>query len=117
VFVPFTGVDHHKRCITFGAGLLAKEDAESYEWLLNSFKNAIGATPRCAITDQDPALRVAVPNIMPMTRHRFCMWHIMTKVGGKAGSVLAKDKEFRKALNSVVWDETLTTEEFEKKNG
>ncbi|XP_074299633.1 uncharacterized protein LOC141630776 [Silene latifolia] len=26
VFVPFTGVDHHKRCITFGAGLLGDEN-------------------------------------------------------------------------------------------
>ncbi|XP_074277928.1 protein FAR1-RELATED SEQUENCE 5-like [Silene latifolia] len=25
VFVPFTGVDHHKRCITFGAGLIGDE--------------------------------------------------------------------------------------------
>nr|GMD98038.1 protein FAR1-RELATED SEQUENCE 5-like [Ipomoea batatas] len=39
--------------------------------------------------------------------------HIMTKVGDKARSVLARDKEFRKALNSVVWDETLSVEEFE----
>ncbi|XP_031096940.1 protein FAR1-RELATED SEQUENCE 5-like [Ipomoea triloba] len=115
VFVPFTGVDHHKRCITFEAGLLAKEDTESYKWLLTSFKNAMGATPRCAITDQDAALKVAVPNIMPTTRHRFCMWHIMTKVGDKAGSVLAQDKEFRKTLNSVIWDETLSVEEFENR--
>ncbi|XP_031106248.1 protein FAR1-RELATED SEQUENCE 5-like [Ipomoea triloba] len=83
VFVPFTGVDHHKRCITFGAELLAKEDIESYEWLLNSLKNVVGATPRYAITDQDPALRVALPNIMPTTRHIF------------------------------FWDETLSIEEFE----
>ncbi|KAK9666144.1 hypothetical protein RND81_14G163800 [Saponaria officinalis] len=34
VFVPFTGVDHHKRCVNFGAGLLAHEDIDSFEWLL-----------------------------------------------------------------------------------
>ncbi|KAI3775812.1 hypothetical protein L1987_45566 [Smallanthus sonchifolius] len=27
IFVPFTGVDHHKRCVTFGAGLLYNETA------------------------------------------------------------------------------------------
>nr|GMC77899.1 protein FAR1-RELATED SEQUENCE 5-like [Ipomoea batatas] len=63
VFVPFTGVDNHKRCITFGAGLIAQENTDSYEWLLTSFKTAMGATPRCAITDEDPTLKVAVPKI------------------------------------------------------
>ncbi|XP_031099056.1 protein FAR1-RELATED SEQUENCE 5-like [Ipomoea triloba] len=115
VFVPFTGVDNHKRCITFGAGLLSKENSESYEWLLNSFKTAMGATPRCAITDQDPVLKVTLPKVMPTTRHRFCMWHIMTKVGDKVSTELAKNKEFRKALNNTVWDETLSIEEFETK--
>ncbi|XP_019162230.1 PREDICTED: protein FAR1-RELATED SEQUENCE 5-like [Ipomoea nil] len=32
VFVPFTGVDNHKRCVTFGAGLIDREDVESYRW-------------------------------------------------------------------------------------
>ncbi|XP_019157552.1 PREDICTED: protein FAR1-RELATED SEQUENCE 5-like [Ipomoea nil] len=30
IFTPFTGVDNHKKCITFGTGLLLKEDIESY---------------------------------------------------------------------------------------
>ncbi|XP_019160762.1 PREDICTED: protein FAR1-RELATED SEQUENCE 5-like [Ipomoea nil] len=115
VFVPFTGVDNHKRSITFGAGLIAREDVESYEWLLKNFKTAMGYTPRCVITDQDPALKVAIPNIMPETRHRFCMWHIMEKVGDKVGNALAQNMEFRKALNNAVWDETLSVTAFELK--
>ncbi|XP_019166937.1 PREDICTED: protein FAR1-RELATED SEQUENCE 5-like [Ipomoea nil] len=115
VFVPFTGVDNHKQSITFGAGLIAREDVESYEWLLKNFKTAMGYTPRCVITDQDPALKVAIPNIMPETRHRFCMWHIMEKVGDKVGNALAKNMEFRKALNNAVWDETLSVTAFELK--
>nr|GMD22609.1 protein FAR1-RELATED SEQUENCE 5-like [Ipomoea batatas] len=62
LFVPFTGVDNHKRCITFGAGLIAQENTDSYEWLLTSFKTAMGATPRCAITDEDPALKTTNQN-------------------------------------------------------
>ncbi|XP_074291600.1 protein FAR1-RELATED SEQUENCE 5-like [Silene latifolia] len=30
IFAPFTGVDHHKRCVTFGAGLLINESKESF---------------------------------------------------------------------------------------
>ncbi|XP_019180274.1 PREDICTED: protein FAR1-RELATED SEQUENCE 5-like [Ipomoea nil] len=115
VFVPFTGVDNHKRCITFAGGLIAKEDIESYEWLLTKFKDAMEYTPRCTITDQDPALKVVIPQTMPTTRHRFCMWHIMTKVGEKVGVTLWHNEDFKKDLNSTVWDDTLTIEEFESK--
>ncbi|XP_019186463.1 PREDICTED: protein FAR1-RELATED SEQUENCE 5-like [Ipomoea nil] len=115
VFVPFTGVDNHKRCITFGAGLISKEDVESYEWLLMKFKTAMEYTPRCATTDQDPALKIVVPQIMPTTRHRFCMWHIMAKVGEKVGVTLWHTTDFKKELNNTVWDDTLTIDEFERK--
>ncbi|XP_076908343.1 protein FAR1-RELATED SEQUENCE 5-like [Bidens hawaiensis] len=37
IFVPFTGVDHHKKCVKFGAGILYSETIESYERLLNAF--------------------------------------------------------------------------------
>ncbi|XP_031131769.1 protein FAR1-RELATED SEQUENCE 12-like [Ipomoea triloba] len=40
VFVPFTGIDNHKKCVTFGAGLISREDRPSYAWLL-----ATGRTP------------------------------------------------------------------------
>ncbi|XP_021986942.1 protein FAR1-RELATED SEQUENCE 5-like [Helianthus annuus] len=39
IFVPFTGVDHHKKCVTFGAGLLYDETIGSYTWLLTTFCN------------------------------------------------------------------------------
>ncbi|XP_031106255.1 protein FAR1-RELATED SEQUENCE 5-like [Ipomoea triloba] len=113
VFVPFTGIDNHKRCVVFGAGLLANEDEASYVWLLENFKRAMGQEPICTVTDQDPAMRKAVPQVLKHTQHRFCMWHIMSKVTEKAGPILAKDAEFLRSLNAVVWDERITTEEFE----
>ncbi|XP_074298001.1 protein FAR1-RELATED SEQUENCE 5-like [Silene latifolia] len=42
LFVPFTKVDHHKRCISFGAALLAGEGLECYTWLFNTFLEAMG---------------------------------------------------------------------------
>ncbi|XP_031090998.1 protein FAR1-RELATED SEQUENCE 5-like [Ipomoea triloba] len=38
VFVPFTGMDNHKKSVTFASGLIAKEDVDSYVWLLGNFK-------------------------------------------------------------------------------
>ncbi|XP_019167890.1 PREDICTED: protein FAR1-RELATED SEQUENCE 5-like [Ipomoea nil] len=113
VFVPFTGVDHHKQCITFAAGLLTKEDVESYTWLLQGFKTAMSSVPSCVITDQDPAMKIAIAQALPDCRHRFCMWHIMTKVNEKIGSDLVKDVQFRNRLNGIVWNETISVGEFE----
>ncbi|XP_019197869.1 PREDICTED: protein FAR1-RELATED SEQUENCE 5-like [Ipomoea nil] len=58
-------------------------------------------------------MKEAMPQVFPKTRHRFCMWHIMTKVGEKVGGKLAKDEKFRKELNAIVWDKTLGREEYE----
>ncbi|XP_019195847.1 PREDICTED: protein FAR1-RELATED SEQUENCE 5-like [Ipomoea nil] len=113
VFVPFTGVDHHKKSVTFAAGLIAKEDVDSYTWLLEHFKKAMGKVPACTVTDQDPAMRVAISRVFDTTRHRYCIWHIMTKVCEKVGPTLARNEDFLRSLNSVVWNETQTISEFE----
>ena len=61
MFTPFTGVDHHKSCITFVVCFIAKEDIVSFEWLLRSFLKGIGGNePNCMIIDQDPAMKISV---------------------------------------------------------
>ncbi|CAH9112161.1 unnamed protein product [Cuscuta epithymum] len=114
VFAPFTGVDNHNKCVTFAVGLLSKEDVESYAWLFRCFLNAMGREPKCIITDQDPAMKIAIPQVFTTTCHRFCMWHIMSKLSAKVGPVLSKDVDFLNKLNSVVWSHYLQPAEFEK---
>ncbi|XP_076890378.1 protein FAR-RED IMPAIRED RESPONSE 1-like [Bidens hawaiensis] len=80
IFVPFTGVDHHKKCVTFGAGILYSETIESYEWLLNAFLQAHAKQPRLVLSDQDPAMKQAVNRVLDKATHRLCMWHIMKKL-------------------------------------
>ncbi|XP_021721481.1 protein FAR-RED IMPAIRED RESPONSE 1-like [Chenopodium quinoa] len=59
VFAPFTGVDNHGKCVTFGIGLLEKEDIESFEWLFETFLKAMNnCQPACIMTDQNPAMKV-----------------------------------------------------------
>ncbi|XP_019179712.1 PREDICTED: protein FAR1-RELATED SEQUENCE 5-like [Ipomoea nil] len=113
VFVPFTVVDNHKRCITFGAAMINREDTESYVSVLDRFKDAMGQSPMCVVTDQDPDMKVAIARVLPETRHRYCMWHIMTKVSEKLGGILAQNETFRNKLNNIVWDETIAIGEFE----
>ena len=88
VLVPFTGIDNHNRCVTFGAALLASESAKKYTWLLKRFKKVFGSAPKVVVTDQDPAMKLAIAKIFPDTRHRLCMWHIMSKLTTKVCSTI-----------------------------
>ncbi len=115
IFAPFTGVDNHKKCVTFAAGLIVKETIESYVWLFENFVKAMGKEPNILITDQDPSMKVAFHKVFTTTRHRFCLWHIMTKVPEKVGNVLSRCSEFRTKLDSIVWTTLIEPEEFELK--
>lgn len=87
VFGPFTGIDNHKSCTTFGSCLIGKEDVPSFEWVFKAFLKAMGGKePSCLITDQDPAMDIAFRNVFKSTRHRFCMWHITKKIPDKLGN-------------------------------
>ena len=80
VFVPFTAVDHNRKSVTVGAGLLSTESIESYSWLLKSFLKAHKKQPTLVLTDQDPAIKQAIEAVFPNSKHRLCMWHIMKKL-------------------------------------
>ncbi|XP_057770751.1 protein FAR1-RELATED SEQUENCE 5-like [Salvia miltiorrhiza] len=67
------------------------------------------------ITDQDPALKIAVENVMPNTRHRFCMWHIMMKVAQKLPISLRENAELTSRLYEVAWSEFDEPSDFEEK--
>lgn len=83
VFAPFTGVDNHKKCVTFACALLAKENIESYKWVFATFLKCMGRQPLSIITDQCPAMKQAIPATFTSTTHRLCMWHIMKKFPAK----------------------------------
>ncbi|CAI9300105.1 unnamed protein product [Lactuca saligna] len=70
VFVPFTGIDNHKKCVTFGARLLSREDGSSYSWLLTTFLKAFKKQPTLVLTDQDPSLIKVVNQVFAMSTHR-----------------------------------------------
>ncbi|KAH6775754.1 hypothetical protein C2S52_013315 [Perilla frutescens var. hirtella] len=96
IFAPFIGKDNHGKLVTFGATLMSGEDAESYSWVLQKFKDYMGGSPSLIITDQDLGLKVA-----PDTRHRLCMWHIMFKVPDKLSAHIRKNETFRKRTTSI----------------
>ncbi|GJZ31529.1 FAR1 DNA binding domain, zinc finger, SWIM-type, MULE transposase domain containing protein [Tanacetum coccineum] len=114
VFVPFTGICHHNRCITFASGLLFDETVGAYKWLLEEFKNAFGKDPNVVITDQDPSMKIAIPECFPNTRHRLCMWHIMQKLVTKVGTAICNKTDFKRRICDIVWTDQILPYEFER---
>ncbi|XP_056688516.1 protein FAR1-RELATED SEQUENCE 5-like [Spinacia oleracea] len=116
IFGPFTGVDHHKKCITFAAALISNEDIVSFEWVFKTFVKAMGGNePLCLITDEDPAMKVAFPKVFRSTEHRFCMWHIMKKMPDKVCRDLPPDSDFLQKICKAVWSEEIEPSEFEER--
>ncbi|XP_074315624.1 protein FAR1-RELATED SEQUENCE 5-like [Silene latifolia] len=103
VFTPFTGVDNHKRSVTFCCAIIAKENRESFKWVFDRFLIAMGGKePEYIITDQDPGIIKSFPLVFKTARHRFCMWHIMNKVPIKYGSTRNDYQDFLKKLNTII---------------
>ncbi|XP_023758862.2 protein FAR1-RELATED SEQUENCE 5-like [Lactuca sativa] len=104
-----------KKCVTFGAGLLIKEDGVSYEWLLRAFLKAFRKQPQLFISDQDPALKKAIDTVFPSAHHRLCMWHITKKLPNKILSIedAATNQKFRKRFHSIIWNYKSEPHDFE----
>ncbi|GKA56418.1 FAR1-related sequence 5-like protein [Tanacetum coccineum] len=109
VFVPFTAIDNHRKCVTVAAGLLKNETTKSYIWLLKAFIKAFGKAPSIVVTDQDGAMRNAIEAEFGGSKHRLCMWHITQKLPAKT--------DFKEKLNKIVWNMYIGPEEFEYRWG
>jgi len=95
IFAPFTGINHHRQSITFGAALLKNEKEESFVWLFETFLKAMGGhKPVMIITDQDGGMKNAIGAVLKGSSHRFCMWHILKKLSKKVGSSMDENSGF-----------------------
>ncbi|KAK9070388.1 hypothetical protein SSX86_010790 [Deinandra increscens subsp. villosa] len=116
IFVPFTSVDHHKKCVTFGVGLLSSETTECYAWLLEKFLEAHGGKqPMLILTDQDPAMKEAVKTVFDNTTHRLCTWHITQKLPLKVCGDVLSNTNLRKEFHKLVWNMYIKPETFEER--
>ncbi|KAK3212476.1 hypothetical protein Dsin_017182 [Dipteronia sinensis] len=103
-FAPFTGVNHHKQSVFFGCALLADETESTFIWLFTSWLEAMsGQQPGLIITDYDSAITRAIQRVFPLTKHRYCKWHIMSKMPKEMGQVYsALPKTFQAEFDKYV---------------
>ncbi|KAL8129394.1 hypothetical protein V2J09_018549 [Rumex salicifolius] len=113
VFILFTGLDHQKSSVMFGASLIFKEDSESYIWLLEKFNEAMVHHPKVILTDRDPSMKSAIKQVFQNSRHRLYIWYIMKKVHAKTKYDTAMGEAFRTKLNKIIWSHTLEPTDFE----
>jgi zinc finger SWIM domain-containing protein 3 len=76
-FVPFVGLNNHRRTTVFGCAIVSNEDEGTYSWVLRTFLKAMyQQRPKAVITDGDAAMIRAISNVLPDVWHRLCGWHI-----------------------------------------
>ncbi|GKU94079.1 hypothetical protein SLEP1_g7615 [Rubroshorea leprosula] len=79
--VLFIGVNHHIQPTLLGCGLIADETVYTFVWLMQTWFMAMGErSPRVILTDQNNAIKAAVANVFPGTRHCFGLWCVMEKI-------------------------------------
>uniref|UniRef100_A0ACD5XCJ2 Uncharacterized protein n=1 Tax=Avena sativa TaxID=4498 RepID=A0ACD5XCJ2_AVESA len=76
-FVPFVGLNNHRKTTVFGCAIISDETEHTYSWLLRTFMRAMyQKRPKSVITDADAAMIRAIRNVLPDVWHRICTWHI-----------------------------------------
>ncbi|KAJ4773395.1 FAR1-related sequence 5 [Rhynchospora pubera] len=100
---PFIGVNHHRQSIFFGMALLRSESTNNFCWLFETWLRAMYSKhPVAIITDQDPAMRIAIKTVFPNTIHRCCKWHIMRKAKENLSTLYRLKPMFQTELELVI---------------
>nr|KYP45782.1 Protein FAR-RED ELONGATED HYPOCOTYL 3 [Cajanus cajan] len=72
----FSGFNHYKGIVIFGATLLYDETTKSFKWLIETFLEAHNQQKSQTIfTDQDQAMAKALVEVMLEIHHGLCTWH------------------------------------------
>ncbi|WVZ89459.1 hypothetical protein U9M48_035862 [Paspalum notatum var. saurae] len=111
----FVGANHHLQCAIFGFALLGDETVETFEWVFNAIKTCMGIEgPRVMLTDQDPAMPIALLRVFPNTIHRLCLWHVQNRFMPFLNELYARfeEEDFKIQFQSII-HHPLTPREFE----
>ncbi|CAA0831418.1 Protein FAR1-RELATED SEQUENCE 5 [Striga hermonthica] len=99
---PFIGVNNHRKNVMFGCAFIADEKVQSFEWLLEVFKESMeGQCPVMMFTNEDVVIGNAVEKVFPGIRHRLCWWHLYHDAVSQSGN-LKGDKCFDDAFNKCL---------------
>lgn len=102
-FAPFVGVNHHFQSMLLGCALVADESKSTFVWLMKTWLRAMGGqAPKVIITDQDKALKAAIEEVFPNTRHCFSLWSILEKIPETLAHVIKQHENFLPKFNKCI---------------
>ncbi|XP_043720792.1 protein FAR1-RELATED SEQUENCE 5-like [Telopea speciosissima] len=103
-FGMFSGFNHHRGVVIFGAALLYDETAESFKWLFDAFLKSHGQKhPGTLFTDQDAAMAKAILEVFPGTWHGLCTWHLMQNGIKHLGHLMKDGSSFLSDLKRCIY--------------
>ncbi|WCJ28091.1 FRS (FAR1 Related Sequences) transcription factor family [Euphorbia peplus] len=112
-YAPFVGVNHHCQPILLGCAFIADESKSTFVWLLKTWLRAMGGqAPKVIVADMDKALKLAIEEVLPNTRHCFSLWHIFEKMQETLSHVIKQRDDFLPEFNKCVF-KSWTDEEFD----
>ncbi|XP_073367898.1 protein FAR1-RELATED SEQUENCE 5-like [Aegilops tauschii subsp. strangulata] len=99
----FVGTNNHLQTTFFGFALIRDEDADSFRWLFKTFLRCMrGKAPTCILTDQCPAMALAIPDAFGNTVHKLCRWHIMKKYMEHLTYLYYLHEDFKDEFTSIL---------------
>lgn len=103
-FASFTGFNHHGQPVLLGCALILNESESSFVWLFQTWLHAMSRRrPASITTNPERLIQVAVSQVLPETRHRFCKWSIFREAKEKLAHLYQSqptfDSEFKKCVN------------------
>ncbi|XP_020185215.1 protein FAR1-RELATED SEQUENCE 3-like [Aegilops tauschii subsp. strangulata] len=99
----FVGTNNHLQTTFFGYALIRDEDADSFRWLFKTFLRCMrGKAPTCILTDQCPAMALAIPDAFKNTVHKLCRRHIMKKYREHLAYLYNLHKDFKDEFTSIL---------------
>ncbi|XP_021727161.1 protein FAR-RED IMPAIRED RESPONSE 1-like [Chenopodium quinoa] len=104
LFANFVGVNHHGQSLLLGCALVSHEDCDTFAWIFRQWLACMNnRAPKAILTDQTAGMRRPLVEVMPNTVHRWCIWHIMSKIPEKLGKC-ARYQEFVNPLKELVYE-------------
>ncbi|KAI3455804.1 hypothetical protein Pfo_012467 [Paulownia fortunei] len=114
-FVPFIGMNNHFQFLLLGCAFVADDNKSTYVWLMRAWLRSMhGQAPKVILTDQDPALKEAIAEVLPGSRHCFCLWYILSKIQEKLGYVTRQHENFINKFYKCILN-SQTEAQFEKR--
>ncbi|KAG0446976.1 hypothetical protein HPP92_028548 [Vanilla planifolia] len=103
--VLFVGVNHHKQAVIFGSAFLCDETTETFKWLFDAFKSAVGGKqPKTIFIDQFMEFDDVIEAIWPGTSQRLCTWQIYQHAFKQLGDYFQASNSFDDDFSRCLFD-------------